>query len=386
MASTSYFKSEDKLHDKSNYHAWKMSLDLTLEEQDIMDYVQGKISEPSSNAPTVAKTKYKKGEVKAKKIIGDSIHKHLVAYISDLSTSKEIYDRLVGMFKSSNANQVLFLKSKLKDIKKGRNEDIQSYFMRITEIENDLLSIGEVIADRELTLIALGGLPCEWRVFNTTIINNDMILGFEESLTRCSQEETRMMELDMPSNRNDPTAFSANAKKKNNAGSKKQCQGRGNNNKRNGRFNNQWKWNALAPRQGNGRPPKRSRNIKYDESNVVDNKQKELYLIFSLSTTSPLYTLGNWLTDSGASRHFTGYKEAPSNLIERDTNLEIILGDNATYPVKGVGNVTLQLNQDNTIHLQEVLYVPYLKKNPVSILAMEDKGFKVAFIDGKLCV
>ena len=89
---------------------------------------------------------------------------------------------------------------------------------------------------------------------------------------------------------------------------------------------------------------------------------------------------------SGGSRHFTWYKEAFSNLIEKDTNLEIILGGNATYLVKGVGNVTLQLNQGNTIHLQEVLYVPDLKKNPVSISTMEDKGFKVAFIDGNFCV
>ena len=84
-------------------------------------------------------------------------------------------------------------------------------------------------------------------------------------------------------------------------------------------------------------------------------------------------TLGNWLIDSGASRHLPRYKEALSNLIEKDINLEIILGDNATYPVKGVGNVTLQLNQGNTIHLQEVLYVPDLKKNLVSISGMEDK-------------
>ena len=33
------------------------------------------------------------------------------------------------------------------------------------------------------------------------------------------------------------------------------------------------------------------------------------------------------------------------------------------YPVKGVGNVSLKLNQGNTIHLQDVLYVPDLKKN-----------------------
>jgi len=85
--------------------------------------------------------------------------------------------------------------------------------MRINEIKNDLLSIGEAIVDRYLTLISLGGLPCEWHVFNTTILNNDMILGFEELLTICSQEETRMMEQDMPSNMNDPIAFSAHAKK-----------------------------------------------------------------------------------------------------------------------------------------------------------------------------
>ena len=84
-----------------------------------------------------------------------------------------MYDKLVGMFKVNNANHVLFLKNKLKDIKMDREESIQSYFMRITKIKNDLLSIGEVIGDREFTLIALGGLTREWDVFNTTILNND---------------------------------------------------------------------------------------------------------------------------------------------------------------------------------------------------------------------
>ena len=165
MGSSSYFLAEGKLHDKCDYHGWKMSLDLTSEEKEVMDYVQGKIPEPPSNALAAAKAKYNRVEIKAKKIIKDSIYKHLVAYISELKTSKETYDRLVGMFKVSNANQILFLKNKLKDIKKGKDEDIQSYFLRITETENDLLLIGEIIPDRELTLTTLGGLPPEWYVF-----------------------------------------------------------------------------------------------------------------------------------------------------------------------------------------------------------------------------
>ena len=93
-----------------------------------------------------------------------------------------MYDTLVGMCKVKNANQILFLKNKLKDIKMNKGESIQSYFMRITQIKNDLLSSGEVISDREFTLISLRVLSRPWDVFVTTILNNDKILGFDELL------------------------------------------------------------------------------------------------------------------------------------------------------------------------------------------------------------
>ena len=50
-----------------------MTFDLILEEHGVMDYVQGRVVEPPSNAPVATKTKYKKGEVKAKIIIIDFI-------------------------------------------------------------------------------------------------------------------------------------------------------------------------------------------------------------------------------------------------------------------------------------------------------------------------
>ena len=45
--------------------------------------------------------------------------------------------------------------------------------------------------------------------------------------------------------------------------------------------------------------------------------------------------------------------------------------------------MTLHLSQGQVLRLQNVLYVPNLKKNLVSISAMEAKGFDVAFVDGK---
>eukprot|EP00253_Pinus_taeda_P015469 PITA_15469 len=312
MGSSTHFPPEDKLHEKSDYHRWKMSLDLKLEEQEALDHVRGRIVEPPTNASTTARNKWTKGEVKARKIIRDSIDKHLVAYVSNLNTSKEIYVRLVSLFKV-DANQILFLRNKLKEIKKGKDESMQAYFLRITEIKNYLLSIGEIIPDKEMTLTTLGGLPSEW----------DSHRDDDQNPSQGNQ-------------RNDRT------------------KGRGKRSTRN---------------QGKGQPFKKARNSRY-ESNTVNNKQDEYYLPAALSTTAPPDLLGNWLIDSGASRHFTGYKEALYDLIEKETNLEIVLGDNTKYPMKGVENVTLQLNQGNTIHLQDVLYVPYLKKNLVSVSAM----------------
>ena len=123
-------------------------------------------------------------EKSKQKINGNSIDKHLVVYISDLNTSKEIYDRLVSLFKVNDANQVLFLRNKLRKIKKGKDESMKAYFLRITEIKNDLLSIGEAITDREMALTTLGGLPSKWYVFRTTLLNNIVIPGFEELMAR----------------------------------------------------------------------------------------------------------------------------------------------------------------------------------------------------------
>ena len=72
---------------------------------------------------------------------------------------------------------------------------------------------------------------------------------------------------------------------------------RGNGNQRNNRFKGKRK--APSDRSGNGQPFKRSRNSKYDESNVVERKN-EYILIYSLSTASPSDMLDNWLIDSGA--------------------------------------------------------------------------------------
>ena len=61
-------------------------------------------------------------------IILDSIHKIMAAYISESGTSKEMYDKLINMFRANNETQVLFFKNQLKNLKKGRDESFNPIF------------------------------------------------------------------------------------------------------------------------------------------------------------------------------------------------------------------------------------------------------------------
>jgi len=90
------------------------------------------------------------------------------------------------------------------------------------------------------------------------------------------------------------------------------------------------------------------------------------------------------LVYSGASHHLFGHKEVLSNLVERESNLKIILGDNFTHPVKGFAFVKFHLDSREYVFLHDVMYMSSLKKNLVSISALEDKGMRVSFIKGKV--
>ena len=79
-----------------------------------------------------------------------------------------------------------------------------------------------------------------------------------------------------------------------------------------------------------------------------------------------------------------GYREHLTDLIEKYSRLHVVLGDNARYTMKGVGSYSFQLDSDIPLQLSEVPYVPRMKRNLVSVSALEDKGYKVTFSEGKV--
>lgn len=91
-----------------------------------------------------------------------------------------------------------------------------------------------------------------------------------------------------------------------------------------------------------------------------------------------------WIIDSGASRHMTRDSKKIHTLSKEQYSDAVEMGDNKIYVLKGLGSTSLKLDNGAKIHINNILYVPGLKKNLLSIYSLEDKGDRFSFVDGKV--
>ena len=80
----------------------------------------------------------------------------------------------------------------------------------------------------------------------------------------------------------------------------------------------------------------------------------------------------------------TGFKESFVRLSKHESYHKVKLGDDYQYPIKGSGESSYKLESRKYLTMKEVLLVPGLKKNLLSISALYAKGMQVAFIDGQV--
>ena len=79
----------------------------------------------------------------------------------------------------------------------------------------------------------------------------------------------------------------------------------------------------------------------------------------------------------------TGDKELFSDLEEKDLQMHIEMGDDGRYSAISIGTITFGRESGNLFLLNNIMHVPGLKKNLVSVTMLEDRGYDVVFSEGK---
>jgi hypothetical protein len=199
----------DKLEGVEKLCAWNYRIGLIIEENDLAKLIKGNVSEPEED---VAKAKYKKDMVRAKRIIADSIKYHLIPQVSSKDTPKYIFDALTRMYEGMNINRKMNLRTQLKNTKMQKGEIVHDYFSRVTHFKEKLEAIGDNLDEDELIMTTLNGLTRPWDAFDQTICARKEKLQFDSLWEECVQEEARVANREVVLLRDEDQALAAHTK------------------------------------------------------------------------------------------------------------------------------------------------------------------------------
>jgi hypothetical protein len=180
---------KDRPEGSRNFRSWKHRLQMILDENDLLEHVIVGVLEPDEEEQ---KTKHKKNEKKAKRIVSDSVKDHLIPHISELQTTRQMYEALNILYESKEISQNLTLRNQLRNMKMDNSESITSYLMRVSQIRDQLADIGDVISDKELVTTTRNGFPTFWTPFVQGVCARSKLPKFDKLWENCTHGETRL--------------------------------------------------------------------------------------------------------------------------------------------------------------------------------------------------
>lgn len=150
------------------------------------------------------------------------------------------------------------------------------------------------------------------------------------------------------------------------------------------RFNAIKKYGHFADECKAGSKGQRRRDS--DEANLAQENSgsdSNPVLLMTTSDFDPPTGSDSWYLDTGCSNHMTCRKEWLTNL-DSSKRSKIRFADFSTVTSEGMGIVAIRRKDGHLALIQDVLYVPSMKCNLLSVGQLVEKGFSVLMKEGCL--
>ena len=157
---------EDRLKGTSNFNTLKAMILNILKENDLDGYILNGVEEPTTNDGL---TTFKKNEAKAKRIIYDSVKVNVMPVITPLNIAKEWFNTLTNIYEKKDLSQKRELKKNICNVMMETVEIVTSFFTNISQVRDQLLSIGVMVDDDDIIQTIVNGLPYSLETFLATI-------------------------------------------------------------------------------------------------------------------------------------------------------------------------------------------------------------------------
>ena len=383
---------EGRLEGVGNFNPWKQRISLLFKEVELWDIVESPVTVPDKTADAVAYADYQKRNIKAQRILMDAIKDHVMPHVFGKDNAYEMWAALVKLYQSSNQNRKMMLREKLRGVKMTKGESVTSYLTRLSQVRNELGAVGDAVESEELVKLALNGFSKSWDSFVRGIVARENMPTWERLWDDFVQEELRVggsssQQQGGGEEENVALLAKGGKKKKQTKKGPKAGAKAGSEEKKDLSKVRCWACNknghyAVTCPQRKKNKGKSQTAATAEVDDFASHFENEFSLVVCLSTSTVPDAV--WYIDSGASRHMTGVRDCFTEFSSSAVEMSVILGDDSVVRAVGTGTVGFERESQAPLLITDVLHVPGLKKNLISVSSIEDKGFDVLFTDGQV--
>lgn len=304
-------------------------------------------------------------------------------YMITCTTAKGMWDKLSTLHEQKSESNKLTLMTKFHEYRMMSSDTVAQHIAKVENMARHLKDIGEEISQVTIMAKILGTLPSKFNPFVTAWDNIDSEKQTLDNLTlRLVKEENRLTVTDEMTRA--LSATSINTAHGQSRGTNKAA---GQNKQPQKNQNQQKKKIECFYCHKLGHIEKFCRKKKKDsqENQKRDNDSTDVNA-FMVEVSSPPELLKKdtkdiWLLDSGASKHMTHHRSWFSEFTSHK-NETVLLGDEGILDVEGCGSILIERYVNGEWikgKLENVLYVPSLKKNLLSVGACTNKNYIALF-------
>ena len=344
-----------------NYDSWSFRMMMLLVDRDLWEIVNGDEILPP-NANNELKLKFKKRSQKALALIGLHVGDEFLPHIIDAKNPRDLWKTLKKFYTEQSQAQRIHLRRQLQQIRMRSDESISQFVKRVKSIVHRLSAAGYVPGEDEQICALLNGLPEEYKTLVTVLESETTDLKISSVTTRLLLQEAKIKDnqnLD-GNNMDEESAFRAKEVTR-----CRYC-------KKKGHLIQECRKLQYVKKHGKFRRP---------------NRRTEDVQIAFLTMNEEQNVRAHWILDSGASSHMTCNKSWLTNFRDSLADEYVTLGDGRKINIQGSGDVSIKLSNDGVgcnIRLKNVLYVPQLATNLISLPKTTSSGLKV-HLDGNSC-
>ena len=409
----------------SNFHLWKMHLSFIFQSRDLFPIVNGTFKKAALSS-AADKQMWEKKDKQAIVAILATLDAHHRAEVINCTTSHDMWMQLQAYHDQHSDECIIELQEKYYGCKLGADESIAAFVSSLKQLAKQLTDLGQPISDQQLISKIKCGLPSTYDplllAWDSVPVAEQTLLSFQARLVKFQHKlrgravlpdspleqvffaQGSLPAVSTPSSTRTVEQKHERAERLARQKRRSRCYKCG----RRGHFGKECTQDSDSStsvdspkrrkaHKGNSHRSFRKFSSKGQRSHanvtasaVSPNSDSFEYVsseAYCVQSRTPVSSSGDdfsWIADSGATEHMSDKRQWFTNFHPvHDKVWSVSIADNHLLFVRGVGDIIVNATINGVVRpfkLQNVLYVPHLRRNLISVSRLTEKHVAIIHI------